>query len=81
MKLKEFYKTPAGEILAGLGEGAAITAAALGLYALTKNDGSQITIGVLATYLLTDPASRIGLGVSDIFDNTNGRKRWNDARF
>jgi len=72
---------PAGEILAGLGEGVIIAGAALGVYALTKNYDTQLTIGALTAYSMTDPFARIGVGISDIVDNVKGKKSWNDQRF
>jgi hypothetical protein len=86
MKLREFYKTltefygtPAGEILTGFGEAAAIIGA--GLYGISRIDGSQITIGALTAFSLTHPAARIGDGIWDIYGNMKAKKQWNDARF
>ena len=80
MKIKEFYKTPAGEILTGAGIGAGIAAAAI--YAVTTNNIEvQIIIPTLALYGETYPLSSIGLGISDILDNAKGRKPWNTQHF
>ena len=81
MKFKEFLSSPTGEIVTGVVEGLAITGAALGAYELTKSYDTQLTIGALGAYCMTDPFARVFLGISDICDNMKGKKQWNDARF